>query len=835
MADNTRAWTKFGRYALLQKIGAGGMAEIYRAKTFGAAGFEKEFAIKLILPSLVDDTEFVDMFINEAKIAVSLYHANIVQVFDLGELDNQYFIAMEYVHGKDLLDVLARCAEMNIKIPLNLVLFVGMEMLKGLDFAHRAKDPYGDDLNIIHRDVSPSNILISYAGDVKVGDFGVAKAAIQRTLTESGTLKGKVGYMSPEQVMGEEIDNRSDIFSACIVLFEALSMNRLFVGSSDLDVMLKVRDADIGDSLKKAGPLPSDLIDIIDRGLARHREDRFQTSGGFYQALVDFCFQHSIKVTGSDLSNFMRRLFAEEIEEEKSQRRSEPGGPAASRQMMERREQKRAASKAKKESSKIEVEAGIEAGRQEKEEIAHDDTAAVRQPMEGVVKPRAKLAPKQGFGESTDAEDSKKKYRYRDGTGLVFGPMGPQTLADLIRVRRPRPEDRVSVGGGKWTALGEVKDEELEKALAKASRSNRQASVDVSNTLRKPAAFDDRSDEEIDTDVIRDVRQAIGRMEEESVANRSEDYTPSIEFAVENPSLADSSTDLAPPPDAQEELGNTSSPASQHPPSMGYIGDLAGSTFQELKEQYASYEGDLGVISFARILGRLHRAGGTGRLYVKENDVEKSIFIRAGEPIFVQSNKKEELLGSFLRSRDLITREELDEALTRLSEWGGRLGDALVAIGAIPAHSIFEYLSDQMREKLLEIFSWEGGYYGYFENQEPDTQGYSLGLDTYGTIVEGTRERVGLERIKGVYRNRSFVSIYPNSPPPFAVDRLGLRARELRVFNELESGDTLRTLLAKFAHDQHETVYRTIYLLHQVEIISFEVTEKFDLPEIPSE
>ena len=831
MADNTRAWTKFGRYALLQKIGAGGMAEIYRAKTFGAAGFEKEFAIKLILPSLVDDTEFVDMFINEAKIAVSLYHANIVQVFDLGELDNQYFIAMEYVHGKDLLDVLARCAEMNIKIPLNLVLFVGMEMLKGLDFAHRAKDPYGDDLNIIHRDVSPSNILISYAGDVKVGDFGVAKAAIQRTLTESGTLKGKVGYMSPEQVMGEEIDNRSDIFSACIVLFEALSMNRLFVGSSDLDVMLKVRDADIGDSLKKAGPLPSDLIEIIDRGLAKHREDRFQTSGGFYQALVDFCFQHSIKVTGSDLSNFMRRLFAEEIEEEKSQRRSEPGGPAASRQMMERREQKRAASKAK-----IAVEARIEAGsqEQEKEEIAHDDAAAVRQPMAGVVKPRAKLAPKQGFGDSTDAEDSKKKYRYRDGTGLVFGPMGPQTLVDLIRVRPPRPEDRVSVGGGEWTDLGEIDDEELETALSKAGRSNRQASVDVSNTLREAVAFDKRSDEDIDTDVIRDVRRAIGQMEEEIVANRSEDYAPSIDFSVEKSSLANASTELVPPREAQE-LGNTSSPTSQHPPSMEYVGDLAQSTFRELKEQYASYEGDLGDISFARILGRLHRAGGTGRLYVKEGNVEKSIFIRAGEPIFVQSNKKEELLGSFLRSRDLITREELDEALTRLSEWGGRLGDALVAIGAIPAHSIFKYLSDQMREKLLEIFSWEGGYYGYFENQEPDTQGYSLGLDTYGTIVEGTRERIDFERIKGGYRNRSFVSIYPNNPPPFAVDRLGLRARELRVFNELDSGDTLRTLLGKFAHDQHETVYRTIYLLHQVEIISFEVTEKFDLPEIHSE
>ena len=273
---------------MLDRIGAGGMAEIFRAKTFGAAGFEKEFAVKLILPSLVDDDEFVEMFINEAKIAVKLYHANIVQVFDLGEIETQYYIAMEYVHGKDLLDVLARCAEMDIHIPLHIVLFVTMEMLKGLDFAHRARDPYGEDLNIIHRDISPSNILISYAGDVKVGDFGVAKAAHQRQLTESGTLKGKVGYMSPEQVMGEVIDARSDIFSAGIVFFEAISMSRLFAGGADLDVMMRVRDANIESRLDAAGPLPTGIQDIVRRALSRHREERYQTAGEFYQGLVDF-------------------------------------------------------------------------------------------------------------------------------------------------------------------------------------------------------------------------------------------------------------------------------------------------------------------------------------------------------------------------------------------------------------------------------------------------------------------------------------------------------------------------------------------------------------------
>jgi eukaryotic-like serine/threonine-protein kinase len=213
--------------------------------------------------------------------------------------------------------------------------------------------------------------------------------------------------------------------------------------------------------------------------------------------------------------------------------------------------------------------------------------------------------------------------------------------------------------------------------------------------------------------------------------------------------------------------------------------------------------------------------------------VEKSIYFRDGEPIFVQSNRKEELLGHFLRSRDLITEDQLEQGLERLSEWGGRLGDALVAIGAIPAHSIFEHLSAQMREKLLEIFTWDGGKYGYFENQEPDTQAYSLGVDTYEILVEGCRAHVSIDDIRKRYEHRSFVAIYTNDPPPFRINRLGLRARELRVLNQLEPGDNLETLIDKFSPVQEEMIYRMIYLFHQAELITFEVTEKFDTPPLP--
>lgn len=746
-------WSTFGRYALLEKIGSGGMAEIYRAKTFGAAGFEKEYAIKMILPALVDDTEFVNMFIDEAKICVRLYHANVVQVFDLGELNGQYYIAMEYVHGKDLLDVLARCAHLDLKIPLDIVLFITMEYLKGIDFAHRAKNPYGEDLNIIHRDVSPSNVLISYAGEVKIGDFGVAKAAIQKNLTESGTLKGKVGYMSPEQVQGHQIDSRSDIFSAGIVFFEALSMSRLFVGNSDLDVMLKVRDAQIEDGMKKTGPLPSQLEQIVRKSLSKHREERFQTAGEFYQALMDFCYQHRIQVTGNGLSNFMRRLFAEEIEREKTRRRSEE----------EHRSEQMAAEVAQ----------------------AHPAVMGVPRTPERPAAPPKKKPERPLDTDDFDPIDDRSSptYRYRDGDGLIFGPMGERTLVKLIKDRPPAHEDRVSVDGGDW--LNPVKVDALKDKVSEAAVGDASSSVPVGAGVYKPRK-----------------RPEVGH--EDTVQDPSE----SSDLDEQSPVLEDAPPEPEPPETAEE----------------------ARDAIHELRQQYASYRGNLASVSIARLLARLHRNNGKGRLHVERGDIEKSIYLEDGEPILVDSNKEDELLGSFLLSREIITREQLEEGLERLNEWGGRLGDALVAIGAIPAHEIFEHLSQQMREKILDIFSWEDGEYGYFENQEPDTHGYPLGIDAYATIVEGCLYRMDINRIRRFYENRTTMPMHTRTDTPVTVNELRLSSKALRIVNHFSSGDTLQSLLDELPSDESEFVYRVIYLLHQVEYLTFETTDSQDIP-----
>lgn len=315
---------RFGRYLLLERIGRGGMAEVFRARMFGPGGFTKECAIKKILPSLLDDEQFVSMFIDEARVTAMLTHSNIVQVLELGQLDGHLFIAMEFVWGKDLLDVLARCARRSRRIPRELVLFTMMELLKGLGHAHKARNHTGDAVGIVHRDVSPSNILLSYDGRVKVSDFGIAKSHIQSDKTEIGTQKGKMGYMSPEQVTGGQIDHRSDLFAASVIFFEMLTMSRLFKEKNDLDVMLKIRDVDIASDLKRLRNLPSDLCAIIERGLSRDPDDRFQTAEDYHDAIADFVRRADIRVGETRLSTFMQQVFADRLTEEKRRRADDP-------------------------------------------------------------------------------------------------------------------------------------------------------------------------------------------------------------------------------------------------------------------------------------------------------------------------------------------------------------------------------------------------------------------------------------------------------------------------------------------------------------------------------
>ncbi|MEM7447093.1 MAG: serine/threonine-protein kinase [Myxococcota bacterium] len=306
----------FGTYLLLERVNVGGMAEVFKAKSFGVEGFERLVAVKRILPSIAEDSEFVTMFVDEAKIAVQLNHANIAQIFDLGRVEDSFFIAMEYVHGKDARAIFDRARKRGETIPIPMSCYVLMKVCEALDYAHNKKDDRGRDLSLVHRDVSPQNVLISYDGDTKIIDFGIAKAANKAGKTQAGILKGKFGYMSPEQVRGLPLDRRSDIFSLGIVLYELLTGERLFVGESDFSTLEKVRNVEIAPPRSYNHRIPEELEQIVLKTLAKDADDRYQTTMDLHDDLQSFTYTSGNVFSRKDLNAYMRKMFADEIAKE---------------------------------------------------------------------------------------------------------------------------------------------------------------------------------------------------------------------------------------------------------------------------------------------------------------------------------------------------------------------------------------------------------------------------------------------------------------------------------------------------------------------------------------
>jgi serine/threonine protein kinase len=303
-----------GSYELLDRIAEGGMAEVWRARARGAAGFEKTVVIKRVLPNLMQKAGFADLLVREAKISARLSHPSIVQIFELGEENGAYFIAMEYVHGKDLGQAMAWRGGSVEGLPLTLRLWIVAEAAKALDHAHRRRGDDGRPLSIVHRDVSPQNILLSYEGDVKVADFGIARA------DESGLgrgedpkiLRGKYAYMSPEQARGEPLDRRSDLFSLGVVLYELLSGRRMFRGRTSQETLAMVREAKLPDLDPDSVGVAPELSAVLKRALAASKEDRYAWGGELASELTQYLFRQGTPIGQPDLAAAMDRMFPPE-------------------------------------------------------------------------------------------------------------------------------------------------------------------------------------------------------------------------------------------------------------------------------------------------------------------------------------------------------------------------------------------------------------------------------------------------------------------------------------------------------------------------------------------
>lgn len=311
----------FGRYYLIEQIGRGGMADIYFAKTVSIDGFEKPLAIKMVKPELASDPDFVRRFVEEAKIQVQLTHGNIVPVFDMGVHAGRYYIAMEYIEGKNVRDFLAKACVKAEEINPQIAAYIAIEVCKGLAYAHRKEDRNGNPLRIVHRDVSPQNILISYEGEVKLVDFGIAEAAGRDFMEKEGVLAGKLFYMSPEQATGGKVDPRSDIYSVGCVLFELLTTGQKLFNIEDSEELFATvcqpGDFAYCRVMEKSAFIPPELRGVIIKALAPDPGDRYESMESFQLSLMDYLHRAGSVVTASDIAALMKRYFIREMQEEK--------------------------------------------------------------------------------------------------------------------------------------------------------------------------------------------------------------------------------------------------------------------------------------------------------------------------------------------------------------------------------------------------------------------------------------------------------------------------------------------------------------------------------------
>ncbi len=580
------------------------------------------------------------MLIDEAKISARLQHANIVQIYDLGKLEGQYFIAMEYINGVDLVQLLSRLRKSKSRIPLELVCFIMSEALKGLDYAHRAMGPDGDALGIVHRDFNPANILLSFQGEVKVADFGIAMASDRGTKTIAGGLKGKMGYLSPEQVLGQPLDHRSDVFTAGITLWEMLTNRRMFPGGTELDTLLKIRDALIPDIKKYLPDLDESLIQILGRAMQRKPEDRFQTAGLFKEELDDFLFDRGIKVSASQLEEYLKGLFP----------------------------------------------------RRNAKESASTDSVKV------------------------DATVRKAPNYWLRGPGLrTIGPIDIKVLGEMILGGEINKEHEVLREGGNWRHVGE---------------------------LPELAAF-----------------------------------APGLDRGL-----------------------------------------------KKHQDTEPTYYGKIAEVSFAKLFYRLAIAKENGRLLLKRPGVRKDIFIRQGMPEFVDSNLPTERLGEYLISHNVITSQQRDQAVKAMQGFSGRLGDTLVGLRILEPHRLFESLQEQVREKILEVFSWTAGEYSFFTGQLYEGEVMPLKVGSYALIVEGIRKYAADDVLKNRYRSTIDKAVKRIENRYLSLANLNLSAREQRVVDCVDGERSVRELLMRAGagrDDFEKEVYRVLYILDELEMLAF--------------
>lgn len=551
------------------------MAEVFRALEPRAVGEPRVVVLKRMLPHIADESNAQEMFAEEARLASQVTHPNVVHVLGHGEIEGQPYLTLEYVPGCDLWRLNRRLTLESKKLEHDLVVYVIRQILSGLEAVHNATDVGGDPLGIVHRDISPSNVLISIHGDVKIADFGIARSGVTPFETDTGTrANGKLGYLAPEQVSGGRVDRRADLFSTGVIAAELFMRRPLFAGGSELAVLLAIRDAEVHPFVEFLPQLPEGLGAVILNALSANIEERPPTARAFWAALEPWQSRPE-DVLRAELA----KLVASIVADTRTRRTSADTIPQAT-------------------------------------------------------VPPSPLGLDQEHPSTTNV--TPLEYKIRKPNGATVGPLAYAKIVESVATGQIDGNDGISIAGGEFQPLSSVKD------------------------------------------LYRHVPPS--RM------------TPTT-TRVESAASADRSMDF-------EDGG------------------------------------------FVSALVRTLVTRRTGLWLCEQGGVRKEVYTKHGVPAFVTSNLAGELLGEYLVKKRVINRSELDMALAVMPRFEGKLGDTLVALGLVEPLELFQHIAEQVREKLLDLFTWASGTATFYEGVDPPSSGFPLRLDAWEILDRGLQRRI---------------------------------------------------------------------------------------------
>jgi serine/threonine-protein kinase len=561
---------------LVDRIAVGGMAEVFRALEPRAVGEPRVVVLKRMLPHIAEETNAQEMFAEEARLASQITHPNVVHVLGHGEIGGQPYLTLEYVPGCDLWRLNRRLTRQSKRLEHDLVVYVVRQILSGLDAVHRATDRGGDALGIVHRDISPSNVLISIHGDVKIADFGIARAANVNAYEADTAARanGKLGYLAPEQVSGGQVDCRADLFSAAVIAAELFMRRPLFAGGSELAVLLAIRDAEVHPFVEFLPELPEGLGSVILSALSVNPDERPPNARAFWAALEPWQSRPE-EVLRAELAKMVGSIAA--------------------------------------------------------------DTRTRRTSADTVPKATMPPTPLVLADEHPSTTNvTPLEYQIRKANGATVGPLAYAKVVEAVATGQVDGGDQISIAGGDFQPLSSLQD------------------------------------------LYRHV--PASRM------------TPTT-MRVESATAADRSMD---------------------------------------------FENGGFVIALARTLVTRR----TGLWLCEQGGVRKEVYTKQGVPAFVTSNLAGELLGEYLVKKRVINRSELDMALAVMPRFEGKLGDTLVALGLVEPLELFQHIAEQVREKLLDLFTWASGTATFYEGVDPPSSGFPLRLDAWEILDRGIQRRI---------------------------------------------------------------------------------------------